>query len=307
MRSNWRWIIRVLRPVHDIAVVITAAGILFSAAYFFITPAGRIADFILKEITGFDVAPYVRPISLPVRLLISGIISTLLLVLILYIRRSLVYRRRMRHILEEFRICLREHLQFINQVNDIQESRAKDKRVRLAEKFRDHGVFLCARISEMFETLTQCKCHTTIKSFDPATGNIKTRARDVLMHNRDRSQADEGARAFTLEDHSAFSTIVANPKRYMFISNHLLLQSFLRQYINRNPDWRKYYRATAVAPITEKRRASDITKQSVIGFITVDSRHGRFTRRTSRAILSLFIELVYDSMIHLGWKDDIAQ
>ncbi len=307
MKLLWRRIIRRLAtPLHDFALLVGAIGAVFSAVYFVAPHAGRFFDVLSETIIGFDLAPYVEPISVPVRLLLSGLFGFLLLIVILLLRRSLSYRRRTRHIAEEFRECLRAHLKFVSDVNGIHAARTKDKRALLAAKFRDHSVFLCGRISEMFETLTQCKCHTTIKSLDTATGVVKTRARDVLMHNRDRSQADEGSTAFRSDDHTAFSSILINPNRYMFVSNHLLFQSLMRRYTNKNPDWRKFYRATVVVPITSKRKQSEINKESVIGFITVDSRHGHFTKRTSRLILSLFTELVFDSMVHLGWKGDDA-
>src|ERR1700692_4617475 len=306
MSSLGRVLRHLLTILHDVGAVVGGLVALSAAVYYFAPYITRSADVVFQTLTGFDLMPYVKPIPPLVQVLVSITFGLLLLILLLLLRRLVAYRRRVRHVAEEFRECLRIHLCFVKDVNEILESRIRNKREVLAEKFRDHSTYLCARISEMFEILARSKCHTTIKSFDPATGVVKTRARDGLMHNRDRSQADEGSTAFLFDDHTAFSNILVNPRRYMFLSNHLLLRSLFRGYTNKNPDWRGFYRATVVVPITAKRRASEINKNSVLGFITVDSRRGHFTKSTSRLILSLFTELLFDSMVNLGlgWKED---
>ena len=306
MPSPWRLLRRFLAVLHEVGAVVGGLAALSAGVYYFAQYITKPADFISQALTGFDFMPYVRPIPFPVQVLVSITFGLLLLIILLLLRRALAYRRRVRHVAEEVRECLRTHLSFVNHVNEILRSKSRSKREVAAEKFRDHSTFLCARISEMFEILTRCKCHTTIKSFDPTTGVVKTRIRDGLTHNRDRSQADEGSTAFLFNDHTAFSSILLNPKRYMFISNHLRLLSLLGKYTNKNPNWRRFYHATVVVPITAKRSAGEINRESVLGFITVDSKSGHFTKRTSRLVLSLFTELLFDSMVHLGlgWEDN---
>jgi ABC-type multidrug transport system fused ATPase/permease subunit len=312
MASRLRDLIRVLDVLHKLALVIWACTIFVSVITFLATLVYLTGPYfwrvfidpLLTQIIGFNPVAEIQPISVLARTLISAIFGLLLSLAVFSVRRWLIYRRRVRHVSEAFRVCLNGHLAFMNDINRIGSSRGKDKQVRLAERFRDHGVYLCGRISEIFETLTQAKCHTTVKSFDPNTGVIRTRARDVLMHNRDRSQADEGSTRFMIEDHTAFSNIVDKANKYMFISNHLYLRYLFSIYTNKNLLWRRFYSATVVVPITQKRRPSEINRQSVIGFVTVDSKRGYFTKRTSRLVLSLFSELVYHTMVHLGWKDD---
>jgi hypothetical protein len=165
---------------------------------------------------------------------------------------------------------------------------------------REHAVALCSRISEIFESVTGARCHTSIKSFNPDSGLVATRARDALMHNKDRAQTDEALESFLFEKNTAFLKILQDPNSYMFISNWLRLQAVFGWYINHNSDWCSYYGATVVMPITLHRNKVMIKPETVIGFICVDTLTGSFNKRMSRAILLLFVAMLHSMMVLLG-------
>ena len=170
----------------------------------------------------------------------------------------------------------------------------------ISELSRNHSIFLCSRLAEIFAIVTSSRCHASIKSFNSVTGLVTTRTRDALMHNDDRSSADDFMRSYRFEANTAFNMILTNPKIDIYINNFLKLWAIMGYYVNANPDWRRYYCATVVAPITSNRNASTITTDTVIGFVCVDSQRGGFPTRYSKAVLSVFVVLINDMMVKLG-------
>jgi hypothetical protein len=159
---------------------------------------------------------------------------------------------------------------------------------------------LCSRLAEIFGVATGYPCHASIKSFNSSTGMVTTRTRDALMHNHDRSMADDFRHSYPMDANTAFSSILTNPSVDFYVENHLRLVSFFGRYKNANPDWKKSYHATVVARITTSRSAATITSDTVIGFVCVDSMKGTFQRRYSKAVLSVFVLFINDMMTKLG-------
>lgn len=165
---------------------------------------------------------------------------------------------------------------------------------------REHLIFLCSRISEIFEIITGCKCHTSIKTFNSATGIVTTRTRDALMHNADRVLADEHLISYSYEDNTAFYLILTDARCNMYLSNHLKIKNMLGYYKNANKDWTKYYQATVVLPISKNRHAEELNRETVLGFVCVDNNCGRLHSRYSSAILGIFVIFINNMLVKLG-------
>jgi hypothetical protein len=170
----------------------------------------------------------------------------------------------------------------------------------ISEKSRNHSIFLCSRLSEIFELQTYGRCHATIKTFNSENRTVTTRARDSLSHNISREIVDEHLIAYKYTENTAFQNIIDDPNLDCYINNHLRISHFLGKYNNSNNEWRKHYRATIVMPITTSRNPAHITADSVIGFVCVDNMCGNFNDRYSKALLGMFVVLITDMMLKLG-------
>jgi hypothetical protein len=259
-----------------------------------------------EYLTGIDIDPNVVDMSRQAKLMIALMASLLFTPLVIAARYIAIQRRRLRHVLGELRECIEDHLKFCENLAGVQASRSQHVRTVTSSMIREHAIFLCGRVSEMFGSLLQCDCHTSLKSFDPATGLVATRARDALMHNRDRGQIDEALVSFSYKENTAFSTILDDPNSYMYISNYLKCASRMGRYLNRNADWRNYYSATVVLPVTLHRNKVMIKQDTVIGFLCVDTRTGKFNRKTSRAIILLFVVMMHSMMLLLGEQMNVG-
>jgi hypothetical protein len=111
---------------------------------------------------------------------------------------------------------------------------------------------------------------------------------------------DESLNSYDFHDNTAFEVILTDPTVHMFASNYLRVRAFLGQYKNANPRWREYYRATVVVPITMFHNPAEIKRETVVGFLCIDSIKARFDRRDSLQILKLFCPLLWDTMVTLS-------
>lgn len=117
-------------------------------------------------------------------------------------------------IVEGVSLCISHHLQYYDELYSIfddPELDASAKLVLISKISREHSVFLCSRLAEIFGLITGKHCHSSVKTFSAATGQVTTRTRDALMHNQDRVLADEALRSYHYELNTAFSSILRKP------------------------------------------------------------------------------------------------
>jgi hypothetical protein len=199
--------------------------------------------------------------------------------------------------------CMSYHLAYYDELYTIwsnAETSDEEKSAAISSLSREHLVFLCSRISEIFEIITGCKCHTSIKTFNVETGLVTTRTRDALAYNADRVLADEHLASYPFQANTAFRLILSDPSCGMYLSNHLKLQSRIGRYENANNNWHKYYSATIVLPISKNRHSEEINQDSVIGFVCVDNNCGRLHSRYCDAILGIFVIVINNMLVKLG-------
>jgi hypothetical protein len=293
---------RVIIPTYHVLFILTVISAVGTFLVFTALPVIiLVLNSAFEALVGVHIAPQLRPLSPANQFFVALAGGLGFAVVSIAIRYVLIVRRRTRHVLAEVRHCFEEHLKFCQGISRMRTSKSSSVRDAVSILVREHSIFLCTCISEIFEVLTQCKCHSSLKSFDPITGHVATRARDALMHNRDRAQIDEALKSYGFEKNTAFEKILTNPKCYMFKCNYLKVADLLGWYKNHNPHWDGYYTATIVIPVTLNRNPTEINKDSVIGFVCVDNRCGRFNKRMSRSILLLFVVMLYNLMLPLGW------
>lgn len=290
----YRGIIVPCYHVLFVAAVIWAVG---TALFYALLPH---INSVLEWATGADFGPALAPSERAVIGLVSGFV---LASAVLAYRRVLIIRRRFRHVLGEIRHSFEEHLQFCERLSAMTRSKSVMVRSEASKRAREYLIELCGNISSVCAILTQSPCHTSVKSFDPTTGLVTTRARDALVHNRERGEVDEGLKSFHYEENTAFEKIINDDSYYLYRCNWLRLADVAGYYKNRNPEWKKFYHATIVLPITLNRNASAINKQSVIGFVCVDNMRGGFNMKLSRAVLLIFVVMLHHTVILLGWDD----
>jgi hypothetical protein len=267
---------------------------------------GKLRPFILVQFeriyewwTGVDIAPITR-VPDPFKYLVLFTFNALLVALLIAIFQIFRSRRRWRFVVGEIRNSIELHLEFRQRIAKMKASNSRIERARVSTEARGHVIELCGRITQIFEHLLHEQCHTTVKSFSPETGGVSTRARDAMTHNAERVQADEGINSYSYEDNTAFQRILDDENCYMFLSNYLWLRATCGSYKNSNESWMNFYRAAIVLPITRMRNKKKINKDTVIGFLCVDSFRGRFWSRNSRTILLVFVVMIHDVMLLLG-------
>lgn len=148
------------------------------------------------------------------------------------------------------------------------------------------------RIAVLFSEYTGCPCHVTLKLLDPEQKGVRTIARDQQSVSN-RGAIDEQLGPYPYSANSAFDAILTNQKVSYFFCNCLRLRAFRGKYSNANPDWRVYYRACAVVPITDCSSGATIREDSVWGFLTVDNRGGGFDGRCACALLQSIARMFY--------------
>lgn len=298
------WIEYIVTPIYHVTFVgyVVVPGILYLVSYI-VWPH---LQFIFSKFTGYlpDVVEFVWFTSIANDQRVTyALLSALVLSPVAFYFLGRRKATRYRHAINTFRACLADHMKFKDAVSEVStnsEFGQQQKQQQLSELARNHSIYLCSRVAEIFEMLTGHECHVSIKSFDPSNGLVTTRTRDVLAHSRERPSSDERHVTYKYDENTAFSKILDDENCYMFLSNWLRLRYFTGQYKNSNQAWRKFYVATVVVPITKMRSRAAINRDTVYGFICVDSKFGRFNRRSSRSILGLFAVLFLDVMLALG-------
>jgi len=159
---------------------------------------------------------------------------------------------------------------------------------------------MCRQITAIFEEITGCRCHCTIKIYNKDNNMVSTMARDDLPHNAGRRRVDDNKPVFDYRDNTAFRDVLENSNVDCYINNDLVAARRNKQYDNSNPHWDKHYNSTAVAPITYSLTARTIDRDRCIGFITVDSMLATFDPRTSIAVLMPYSAILYDFLSLLG-------
>lgn len=156
---------------------------------------------------------------------------------------------------------------------------------RLSSDIVDFLISSSNKISALYECYTGKKCHVSIKLY--SKGKVKTLARDELSFRIGRSSTDEHLHWYPYGANTAFMTILDDDDCKSFMSNHLIMRSWAGRYINGNPNWKKFYRACLVVPITDRTHPAQINVNdgSVWGFLCVDNRAGGFDEKAARDIL----------------------
>ena len=249
--------------------------------------------------------------NIPVRSrwMISLIAGQLIGILFVFFRFLALQRARVL-ITQEFRRSVEAHLTYYDWLYTTINDDSIDNDVALlliSERSRTHSIFLCSRIAEIFQIHTNCSCHSTIKTFNPEDMTVTTRIPDALLHNGDRIVVHEQLNDFSYKQNTAFTRIIDDAAVDYYLNNHLRISNFIGRYENANHDWQKYYRATIVMPLTDKKSSARITATSVIGFLCVDNICGRFNRRYAKAVLSVFVIVITDMMIKLGEIQPVSE
>lgn len=111
---------------------------------------------------------------------------------------------------------------------------------------------------------------------------------DISALAREKIDHIPRLRRYAPDENKAFSDIMSRTtSRDYFFCNDL---QAMREYFNTNPHWRDFYNAVVVVPIKPCRR--DV-QNSTIGFLCVDSLHGRMIEEMAVSALVLIAEILY--------------
>ena len=86
----------------------------------------------------------------------------------------------------------------------------------LAEKTSRFLDYTCNMVSKIFHVYTGCPCHVSVKTFNPQSDQIATRARDP-MSLTDRARVDEALTSFLYRKNTAFANILDDAKCGFFL------------------------------------------------------------------------------------------
>ncbi|MGD0433946.1 MAG: hypothetical protein ABSA58_22920, partial [Acetobacteraceae bacterium] len=159
------------------------------------------------------------------------------------------------------------------------------------------------RVSVLFSQYTGHRAHVSIKLLDGPNKRLRTVARDQTSIDN-RGAIDESLGWYSYEDNTAFNHILTDGAATHFLCNHLKLMAALGRYRNIRPDWKRYYAACLVVPITLLSHGSAIDERSVWGFLTVDNRRGGFDATCSCALLQSFARMYYSVLEELSIVPD---
>jgi hypothetical protein len=129
---------------------------------------------------------------------------------------------------------------------------------------------------------------------------VSTKARDDLPHNINRGTVDEYMVEYRYQENTAFRRILEDSTVDVYINNDLAKASRDKEYDNSNSKWRDEYNATVVMPITFEASPQRIDSNSVLGFITVDSKTAKFDAEISKAVLGQYCLRQCDLLLMLG-------
>jgi hypothetical protein len=145
------------------------------------------------------------------------------------------------------------------------------------------------RISAQFEIYTGTRCHVSIKLYK--AGQIKTIARDDRSLE-DRGKIDSLRGWYSCEGITQYESIVQGDVARAFRCNHLWLALRLGRYRHTRNDWKNYYSAIAVVPITDLADGTVRTPDDIWGFVCIDNQNGRFDQ-SAEDILRAFAQMYH--------------
>lgn len=241
----------------------------------------------------------------------------------------IIYRNRRlrRYEQDEFRLSARfagiaAHLESISakRTNTIEYlfSKSIDQDApadQVEDVVHEHCNVIIDNVGEIFRTFTGYKCAVSIKilfekfddaapqssSSDAAVPSSASSLQYVYTYCRDslsgyeRSRVDQELPEYPYSDNSAFADILDPRKVDFFASNDLL--SLGEEYRNSDPNWSRYYNATAVAPI---KKPQGIEGADTIGFLCVDNLHGGFDEDFCKSIMFEISYPLYNIFRTLG-------
>jgi hypothetical protein len=288
----------VVAPIYRITFV---GAIFLVPVYYFVAPfVIRIYNWIDTQVADFG--PRLVVESAQTRMALA-VILCLIGIVIALMRRAIATQKKRLLVLDAMGKCSVKHLSYYDALFTAytDESLAPDAKLTLISQIsREHSVFLCSRLAEIFGLVTSHPCHASVKTFDRDSGEVATRTRDALIHNSDRVLADQHAARYNYSENTAFSVILGDDACDLFLSNWLKTLAFRGGYVNGNKDWKKHYAAAIVAPISSNRHPGELTVGTVIGFICVDNKRGGFSEIYCRAVLVMFVAFFNDMMVKLG-------
>ncbi|UGY15564.1 hypothetical protein HAP48_0044820 [Bradyrhizobium septentrionale] len=153
----------------------------------------------------------------------------------------------------------------------------------LAEHISSELTGIANCICNLLNQYTDKECHVAIKLLD-RNGGIATIARSQAgsTHRRD---VDENLNGFWYAKNSAFAYVIDRKKAH-YVSNWLLFRWICQRYHNSHKGWFRYYRSTAVVPITTAGRAGEIGIENTYGFVCADNRRGHFDHHVTPLLLA---------------------
>jgi hypothetical protein len=155
------------------------------------------------------------------------------------------------------------------------------------------------RISVLFSRYTGRPSHVSLKLLDGPNKRVRTVARDQVSVDN-RGAIDESLGWYPWADNTAFDHILTDATATYYLSNHLKIMAALGRYKNLRSDWKRYYAACLVVPITLLSHGAAVHDQSVWGFLTVDNRKGGFDATCSCALLQSFGRMYYSVLEELS-------
>jgi len=184
---DWRQVDhRVVGPIYRVAFL---SYIFVSYIWPALVVAGSaVSTFFVAQYFGGEFVNYIP------RILISG--GAALLVALLLRRQSSRHNRNHK-IADDISRCVAAHIEFKDEVFSVLSRRmaSENKAYMISELCRNHSIFLCERLAEIFHHLIGEPCHANFKSLDGTT--VITRARDALSHNSERNKIDEALNSYT--------------------------------------------------------------------------------------------------------------
>ena len=183
------------------------------------------------------------------------------------------------NVLHYHRIILYEMDDYITNLVHVSEDRLKE----ILSEFEKYISALTANLQSYFSLVTDDRCAITIKIVKEVEANgkkrnkVKTFFRDPISCRR-RRRADK-----KLDGSDLISDVTDNTALHVITSRDFSQTTFLcndlreeRDYMNRNLNWREYYFATAVVPISLRVGKN---KRQIAGFLCVDNFKGNLANQ----------------------------
>ena len=149
-------------------------------------------------------------------------------------------------------------------------------------------------LQALFSDYTRDRCHVAIKTFNRKDNMITTVARDEVSPSRGDKDENPNERSRPYWKNSAFTRILENERCSFYYSNWLVYRACFKKYHSGHDGWQRLYNAAIIVPITTRRSASMVNSSTVVGFICVDNRAGRFNGRDCAELLFAFARAYCD-------------